>query len=178
MPHYNIATKALVVILKALQKTTIEISGLTGLVPRTIDRIYAIAVKRGFDPAVRPLTIRDEFVAFYACRGALKGKGRPKEFKAPMSLELLGSPPLTLHRQHRQPGHKQVLHWKMPNLEAHDYKSFQLSGGVSLTSTHGDLSHCDSSILLASRRSPRSRLATCMEQIKLKKWSFSDSGPQ
>jgi Transposase len=63
MPHYDIATKALVVTLKASQKATIEISGLTGLIPRTIDRIYATAVDRGFDPAVRPLVIRDEFVA-------------------------------------------------------------------------------------------------------------------
>jgi hypothetical protein len=41
-------------------KTTEEVAGIAGLSPRQVNRIYARAIDRGFDPNLRPLVIRDE----------------------------------------------------------------------------------------------------------------------
>lgn len=59
--HTDIATRALVVSLKApcSGKTTAEVSAITGLSSRQVNRIYARAIERGFDPNQRPLSLRD-----------------------------------------------------------------------------------------------------------------------
>ncbi|KAH6976572.1 hypothetical protein EDB80DRAFT_304379 [Ilyonectria destructans] len=59
----NIAARACVVTLKAAGKETIEVAYFTGLPARTINDIYARAIKRGFDLAKRPLEITDAHVA-------------------------------------------------------------------------------------------------------------------
>lgn len=63
-PNTDIATRALVVALKApcSGKTTEEVAAITGLSTRQINRIYARAIYRGFDPNLRPLVIRDEYL--------------------------------------------------------------------------------------------------------------------
>ena len=60
----DIATRALVVSLKApySSKTTAKVSTITGLSSRQVNRIYARAIKRGFDPNQRPLSLRDEYL--------------------------------------------------------------------------------------------------------------------
>ena len=78
------ATRASIVALKALSgKTTREIALLTGLSISSINRIYARAIERGFDPNVLPLIVRDEHVQDGA------RSGRPKKLTteaAEMSL--------------------------------------------------------------------------------------------
>ena len=60
----DIATRALVVSLKApcSSKTTAEVSAITGLSSRQVNRIYARAIERGFDPNQRPLSLRDAYL--------------------------------------------------------------------------------------------------------------------
>ena len=63
-PNTDIATRALVVTLKApcSGKTTAEVAAIAGLSIRQVNRIYARAIERGFDPNLRPLSLRDEFL--------------------------------------------------------------------------------------------------------------------
>ncbi|EDN06635.1 predicted protein [Histoplasma mississippiense (nom. inval.)] len=63
-PNTDIATRALVVALKSpyIAKTTTEIMNITNLSARQINRIYARAFERGFNPDLLYLTIRDEFL--------------------------------------------------------------------------------------------------------------------
>jgi transposase len=69
----DIAMRASVVALKAQSgKTTREIAFLTGLSISSINRIYARAIERGFDPNQIPLIVRDDYV-----RDAARS-GRPK----------------------------------------------------------------------------------------------------
>lgn len=63
MPRTDISTRASVVSLKATGMTSYDLSHLLGISTRTIDSIYARAIQRGFDPAVRPLKIQDSFLA-------------------------------------------------------------------------------------------------------------------
>ncbi|KAM3566463.1 hypothetical protein ARSEF4850_000605 [Beauveria asiatica] len=60
----DIATRALVVTLKApcSGKTSIEVAGLAGISSRQVDRIYARAIERGFDPNLRPLVLKDAYL--------------------------------------------------------------------------------------------------------------------
>ena len=60
----DIATRVLVVSLKApcSSKTTAEVSAITGLSSRQVNRIYARAIKRGFNPNQRPLSLRDKYL--------------------------------------------------------------------------------------------------------------------
>ncbi|KAG5924990.1 hypothetical protein E4U61_004893 [Claviceps capensis] len=60
--HYDIATRASVVTLKAIDLTTTEVASLTGIPTRTVNKIFANAIERGFDPQKRPLTIRNYYV--------------------------------------------------------------------------------------------------------------------
>ncbi|KAH6873850.1 hypothetical protein B0T10DRAFT_466114 [Thelonectria olida] len=71
----DIATRALVVTLKSPfgGKTTAEVAEITGLLPCAINRIYARAIERGFDPNHRPLIVRDEFLC------DAQRSGRPKK---------------------------------------------------------------------------------------------------
>ncbi|KAF4414769.1 hypothetical protein FACUT_13982 [Fusarium acutatum] len=65
MPTNDIATRALVVTLKAPAgggKTSREIESITGIPRRTVDSIYAKAIKRGFEPNERPLRILNSLV--------------------------------------------------------------------------------------------------------------------
>jgi len=62
-PNTDSVTRALIISLKSGRgKTTLKVSSLTGISPRTIDSIYARAIKRGFDPLKRPLEIRPKWV--------------------------------------------------------------------------------------------------------------------
>ena len=64
MPRYSVATKALVVTMKSTigGYTTGEISEKTGISRRTINRIYAKAIQRGFDATPSPLLLEDEWL--------------------------------------------------------------------------------------------------------------------
>ncbi|OAX81454.1 hypothetical protein ACJ72_04204 [Emergomyces africanus] len=73
-PNTDIATRSVVVALKSIcEKTSIEISGITGLSVRAINLIYARAIERGFDPNARPFVIRDAWLA------DAPRSGRPKK---------------------------------------------------------------------------------------------------
>lgn len=63
-PNTDIATRAFVVALKApcSSKPTEEVAAITGLSKRQVNRIYARAIERGFDPNLRPITIRDDYL--------------------------------------------------------------------------------------------------------------------
>ncbi|KAF2815474.1 uncharacterized protein BDZ99DRAFT_506534 [Mytilinidion resinicola] len=63
-PNHDIATRALVVALKSPSggKTTQQVVSITALSKRTVDSIYARAIKRGFDPNAVPLVIKDEYL--------------------------------------------------------------------------------------------------------------------
>ncbi|KAJ0127189.1 Uncharacterized protein HZ326_29705, partial [Fusarium oxysporum f. sp. albedinis] len=63
-PNTDIATRAFVVSLKApcSGKTTNEVAEITGLSVNLVNRIYARAIKRGFDPNVRPLILRNGYL--------------------------------------------------------------------------------------------------------------------
>lgn len=63
MPTTDVPTRALVVGLKSIGKTYLEISELTGLATSTAKKIYLRAVDRGFDPAKRPLDISEAYLA-------------------------------------------------------------------------------------------------------------------
>ncbi|CCE34074.1 uncharacterized protein CPUR_08005 [Claviceps purpurea 20.1] len=62
MAPHDIATRASVVTLKAIDLTTTEVASLTGVPTRTVNKIFANAIERGFDPQRRPLTIRNYHV--------------------------------------------------------------------------------------------------------------------
>ncbi|OBT44174.1 hypothetical protein VE00_04785 [Pseudogymnoascus sp. WSF 3629] len=63
-PNTDISTRALIVALKSPTrgKTSAEVAEKTGLSTRQINRIYARAIERGFDPNHMPLTLRDEWL--------------------------------------------------------------------------------------------------------------------
>ncbi|KAK0714517.1 hypothetical protein B0H67DRAFT_578355 [Lasiosphaeris hirsuta] len=63
-PNTDIATRALIVTLKSPVggKTSAQISEETGLSIRQINRIYARAIKRGFEPNHRPFILKDEWL--------------------------------------------------------------------------------------------------------------------
>ncbi|USP74094.1 uncharacterized protein yc1106_01368 [Curvularia clavata] len=58
-PHTDVYTRTLIVALKSpsIGKTTSQVSGLTGVQPRTVDRIYSRAIAAGFEPNALPLKI-------------------------------------------------------------------------------------------------------------------------
>jgi len=64
VPNTDIATRAFVIALKspAGGKTSNEVAGLTGLPVRQINRIYARAIERSFDPNQRLFTVRDKWL--------------------------------------------------------------------------------------------------------------------
>jgi hypothetical protein len=62
MVVFDLATCALIIAYKADGKTNQEITRLTSAKKRTINSIYARAIKRGFDPAVRPLKLENKHV--------------------------------------------------------------------------------------------------------------------
>jgi transposase len=55
-PH-DLATRAVIVALKAHGLTTNEVIGQTGIPKRTINAIFARAIERGFDPCQRPIKL-------------------------------------------------------------------------------------------------------------------------
>ncbi|KAG7405823.1 hypothetical protein Forpi1262_v018352 [Fusarium oxysporum f. sp. raphani] len=63
-PNTDIATRAFVVSLKAScsGKTSPEVARISGLSIRQVDRIYAHAIENGFNPNVRPLILKDEYL--------------------------------------------------------------------------------------------------------------------
>ncbi|KAF1349451.1 hypothetical protein EJ07DRAFT_139849 [Lizonia empirigonia] len=62
MPIFDLATRALIIAYKADRKTNQEITKLTSAKKRTINSIYARAIKRGFDPAIRPMRLENKHV--------------------------------------------------------------------------------------------------------------------
>ena len=63
-PNTDIATRATIVALKAIAgKTSTDIACLLGLSARGVNKIYAKAIERGFDPNVLPIVIKDEYLA-------------------------------------------------------------------------------------------------------------------
>lgn len=54
MAPHSVEARAFIVALKASGKTSKEIFCLTGISVSTIDKIYARAIERGFEPADRP----------------------------------------------------------------------------------------------------------------------------
>lgn len=86
MSHTDIATRAFVVALKSVGcKTTAETAMLTYLSHQTINNIYAEAIRRGFDPHQRPLTLRDEHVRDKP-RSGRPTKQSDKSIEKPLSL--------------------------------------------------------------------------------------------
>lgn len=75
--HKDVATRAVVVGLKALTGwSSADIALLMGISVRQVNRIYARAVKAGFDPTVRPLKISNGLFA------DLPRTGRPTKLTA------------------------------------------------------------------------------------------------
>lgn len=68
----NSATRASVVTLKATGQRSDDVACTVGLTRRAVDKIYARAIARGFDPAVRPLRVPD------VCVTDAPRSGRPK----------------------------------------------------------------------------------------------------
>jgi len=62
-PHYDIATRAQVVTLKAWGATNEQITARTGVPDRTIRSIYTRVKERGFDPNSNPPVVKDDHVA-------------------------------------------------------------------------------------------------------------------
>ncbi|CAF3446266.1 unnamed protein product [Fusarium graminearum] len=62
LQHTDVATRAFVVSLKApcCGKSSVEVGYLSGQSIRQVDRIYARAIKNGFDPNSLPLNLRDD----------------------------------------------------------------------------------------------------------------------
>jgi hypothetical protein len=54
-------TRGLILGLKIAGKPPSEISELTGMRANTVSKLWARAVKRGFDPEKRPLSVSDSF---------------------------------------------------------------------------------------------------------------------
>jgi hypothetical protein len=61
--YTDIATRDLIVTLKSLDgKSSPEVAYITGLQPHTVNSIYTRAIERGFDPNIRPIIIKDEWL--------------------------------------------------------------------------------------------------------------------
>lgn len=76
----NITTQAVIVGLKSTgQQTSAEVAAAIGLSVRQVNRIYARAIERGFDPCPRPIQIDNAFVADAARSGRLKKQEEAKE---------------------------------------------------------------------------------------------------
>jgi hypothetical protein len=63
MPSIDLAIRAQVVALRAVNYPDSEIHQITGVSPRSIRNIYERAIKRGFDPSQRPQPVLSEYVA-------------------------------------------------------------------------------------------------------------------
>ena len=63
-PNTSLPTRALIVTLKSPVggKTTAQIHEETGISVQQINRIYARAISRGFDPNIRPFTLKEEWL--------------------------------------------------------------------------------------------------------------------
>lgn len=63
-PNTDVYTRTLVITLKSppVGKSTSQVSELTGIKPRTIDRIYSRAIAAGFEPNVLPIKILSHHV--------------------------------------------------------------------------------------------------------------------
>ena len=63
-PNTSFTTRALIITLKSPVggKTSAQIHEETGIFIRQINRIYARAIERGFEPNFRPFTLKDEWL--------------------------------------------------------------------------------------------------------------------
>ena len=63
-PNTDISTRALIITLKSpvVGLSSADIFATTGISISTINRIYGRAIQRGFDPNIRPLVIKDEWL--------------------------------------------------------------------------------------------------------------------
>ena len=62
MPVFNLVTCALIIAYKANRKTNHKITRLNSVKKQTINLIYTRVIKRGFDPALRPIKIENKHV--------------------------------------------------------------------------------------------------------------------
>ncbi|KAF2230163.1 hypothetical protein EV356DRAFT_454440 [Viridothelium virens] len=74
---YDLATRGAVITLRALGYSNTQVSQTTGVPNRTVTNIYKKACSRGFDPNIRPLAIKDEYVEDVQRTGR-PGKDAPK----------------------------------------------------------------------------------------------------
>ena len=63
-PNTDVSMRALIVTLKSpiVGLSSADIFTQTGVSVSTINRIYVKVIKRGFDPNIRPMIIKDEWV--------------------------------------------------------------------------------------------------------------------
>ncbi len=63
-PNTDIATRAIVIALRSPLggNTSAEVAAKTGLSVRQVNRIYARAIERGFEPNQSPMVLRDEWL--------------------------------------------------------------------------------------------------------------------
>jgi len=76
----------LIIAYKADGKTNHEITGLIGAEKRRINLIYALAIKRGFDPAVRPLKLETKHVKYAPRSGRPSKQQQQQAFKKVVNL--------------------------------------------------------------------------------------------
>lgn len=69
----NSATRASIMTLKATSQRSDDVAYMFGVTRRAVDKIYARAINRGFDPAVRPIRVPNE------CINNAPRSGRPKK---------------------------------------------------------------------------------------------------
>jgi hypothetical protein len=61
-PNHESATKALIIALMATEMRTFDIYAITSISQRTIQSIFINAIKRGFDPNLRPMVLLNKYV--------------------------------------------------------------------------------------------------------------------
>jgi len=73
-PNTDISMRALIVTLKSpiVGLSSADIFTQTGVSVSTINRIYVKVIKRGFDPNIRPMIIKNEWVEDTPCSGCLR----------------------------------------------------------------------------------------------------------
>ncbi len=84
MAPFEQATRAQIITLKAIDKTTAEVIAITGLSELAIQSIYSRAIQREFDPAIRPIVNLNKHVE------DAPRSGRPSK-KTPENQELVTS---------------------------------------------------------------------------------------
>lgn len=93
--HTELSTRALIVGLKSAGKTSVEVAELTSIPVRTVNDIFARAIKRGFDPNRRPLQLQDVYLA------DAPRSGRPRKQTTDVQAEILTKVRLDRYRREK-----------------------------------------------------------------------------